>query len=212
MSRFSSIPRPGFGRRPAAGPDENTAPAGKLLRLAARRVAMLADADAVLSALPGPGEALHAIMTGRYDLMQLVTCLLGKVGPARSVRLATLSFNRRNLTDMLALLDGPEPPRLTLLCSAFFRDHNKELWAETLEEFRSRGQQAAAARSHAKVVTLDLLCGAKLALEGSANLRTNSNREQFALVNDTGLHDWHAAWIDGLVSRHEGESADGPRE
>jgi hypothetical protein len=48
--------------------------------------------------------------------------------------------------------------------------------------------------------------GAKLSLEGSANLRSNGNREQFALVNDASLHDWHAAWIDDLVARHEGEN------
>ena len=38
--------------------------------------------------------------------------------------------------------------------------------------------------------------GAKMVFEGSANLRTNGNIEQFALFNDAGLHDWHAAWID----------------
>jgi hypothetical protein len=47
--------------------------------------------------------------------------------------------------------------------------------------------------------------GGKLALEGSANLRSNGNREQFLLANDAGLHDWHARWIDGLVALHEGE-------
>jgi hypothetical protein len=36
----------------------------------------------------------------------------------------------------------------------------------------------------------------KLVFEGSANLRTNGNIEQFALFNDAELHDWHAGWID----------------
>jgi hypothetical protein len=84
--------------------------------------------------------------------------------------------------------------------------HNKELWAETLEGFRERGQRCAAARTHAKVITLDLASGAKLALEGSANLRSNSNREQFALIHDAALHDWHAGWIDALVTQHEPEN------
>jgi hypothetical protein len=48
--------------------------------------------------------------------------------------------------------------------------------------------------------------GDKLTLEGSANLRTNSNREQFCLIHDPGLHDWHAAWIDSEVARNEGEA------
>ena len=86
---------------------------------------------------------------------------------------------------------------------------SRELWEETLGEFRERGQRAAAARSHAKVVTLDTR-GGRYALEGSANLRTNGNREQFALFHDAALHDWPAAWIDDMVGKHEGDPGDGP--
>jgi hypothetical protein len=207
MSRFANLPRPSFGRR--AGADEGR-PAGTVARGLAHRAAMLHEARAVLTVLPAPGEALHALITGRYDLMHLLVCLLDRLGLARGVRIATLSYNGRNLQEMLGILDAPDPPRLTLLCSAFFRDHNKELWEETLEAFRGRGQRCAAARTHAKVITLDLAAGIKLSLEGSANLRSNGNREQFVLVNDAGLHDWHAAWIDDLVAQHEGENdADG---
>lgn len=39
--------------------------------------------------------------------------------------------------------------------------------------------------------------------EGSANLRTNSNREQFCLTNDAELHDWHSQWIDEQVAKYE---------
>jgi hypothetical protein len=203
MSRFANLPRPSFGRR--AGADEGR-PAGTVARGLARRAAMLHEAQAVLTVLPAPGEALHALITGRYDLMHLLVCLLQRLGPARAVRIATLSYSAWNLMEMLGIMDAPNPPRLTLLCSAFFRDHNKELWEETLEEFRERGQRCAAARTHAKVITLDLASGVKLSLEGSANLRSNSNREQFALVNDAGLHDWHARWIDDLVTQYEGEN------
>jgi hypothetical protein len=50
----------------------------------------------------------------------------------------------------------------------------------------------------------------RLVLEGSPNLRTNGNIEQFSLINDHHLHDWHAAWIDDLVSRHESDQSDHP--
>jgi hypothetical protein len=32
--------------------------------------------------------------------------------------------------------------------------------------------------------------------EGSANLRTNKNIEQFTCIHDHALHDFHAGWID----------------
>jgi hypothetical protein len=47
-----------------------------------------------------------------------------------------------------------------------------------------------------------------MVLEGSANLRTNSNREQFCLLNHPGLHDWHATWIDETVTHGQGDEND----
>jgi hypothetical protein len=200
--RFNA-PRPTFGR---AAPD--AVPTPHVGKAAARRTALLGQAAEALAVLPGPGETLHALMTGRYDLMHLIAALVTHLGGVQALRIATLSYNGRNLAEMVALLDAGRVQTLTLLCSAFFRDRNKELWEETLEAFRGRGQRAAAARSHAKVVTLATAGGRRLSLEGSANLRTNSNREQFSLTNDAALHDWHAGWIDQLVSQHEGDESD----
>ena len=107
---------------------------------------------------------------------------------------------------MLRWLDAGQVGSLTLLASIFFRSHNGELWAETLAEFRKRGQRAACCHSHAKVVSLSFASGAKLAIEGSANLCGNgSGREQFCLVNDAALCDWHARWVLEAVARHEGK-------
>jgi hypothetical protein len=44
-------------------------------------------------------------------------------------------------------------------------------------------------------------------MEGSANLRSNGNQEQLALFTDPELHDFHAAWIDALLAKHETEEA-----
>jgi len=204
--RFNA-PRPRFGRQPAA---EDGPPEPHVGRAAARRTAQLAEASAALAVLPGPGEAVHALMTGRYDLMHLLVCLIDRLGAVDVMRIATLSYNGRNLAEMVRLLDSGAVRRLNLLCSAFFRDHNGELWAETLEEFRDRGQRAAAAKSHAKVVTFAFASGRRLTLEGSANLRSNGNREQLLLADGAGLHDWHATWIDTLVTQHEGDGGDNP--
>jgi hypothetical protein len=200
-----NTPRVKFGRAPTG----DAFPVPIIGKAAARRTAMLGQAAEALAVLPGPGETLHALMTGRYDLMHLITALVTHLGDVEAVRIATLSYNGRNLAEMVALLDGGAIKSLALLCSAFFRDHNRELWEETLDDFRERGQKAAAARSHAKVVTIATSSGRRFSLEGSANLRTNSNREQFALTDDEALHDWHAGWIDALVKQHEGESRDG---
>jgi hypothetical protein len=191
-----------FAKRRAAG---TSLPTPHTNRATALRTGQLAEAADALAVLPGPGEMVHSLLVGRFDLMHLLVCLIDQLGQVDVMKVATLSFNNRNVAEMLTLLDSSRVKKLTLLCSAFFRDHNQGLWEETLEEFRERGQRAAAARSHAKVVTFAFADGRRLTLEGSANLRSNGNREQLLLADGAELHDWHSSWIDALIAEHEGD-------
>ena len=139
------------------------------------------------------------------DLTDVIGALCEKLGRCDRLVIGTLGYNARNLQTMLRWLDAGQVGSLTLLASIFFRSHNGELWAVTLAEFRQRKQRAACCHSHAKVVSLSFASGAKLAIEGSANLCGNgSGREQFCLVNDPALADWHARWVSEAVTRHEG--------
>ncbi len=205
-------PRPvRFGNRPIAeGDDEGVdLPAPKRVKLLARRAAGIAEAKAVLEHLPGPGESLHAVVTARLDLTDVLNAILERLGRCERMRVATLGYNARNLRMMLSWLDSGAIGSLSLVASRFFHWHNQALWEETLEEFRSRKQRAAYCHSHAKVVTLAFASGERFCIEGSANLCGNgSGREQFALIHDAGLHDFHAGWIEALLDKHEAR-ADG---
>jgi hypothetical protein len=193
-------------------PQENGVPAPLLRRQdATRRLAMLREARAILAVLPGPGESLHAIMSGRYDLADLIEALLDARGPVEHLRIATLSFNSRNVEAIGRWLESDKVTRFAMLCSHFFQANNPETF-EALRERLAQGQghRLAASRNHCKVCCMLFKDGGRFALEGSANLRTNSNNEQFALFNDAELHDWHAAWIDDQVSKHEGNENRNP--
>jgi hypothetical protein len=198
-----------FDGTAGAGPDEaDGLPSPKLVKLKARRLAGIKEASQCLANLPGPCESLHVVATSRMDLTDVINCLIERLGKCNRITIATLGYNAKNLKQMLGWLDEKKVKTLTLLASIFYRSHNGELWSQTLDEFRSRGQRAACCHSHAKVITLEFASGEKLAIEGSANLCGNgSGREQFALINDAGLHDWHTAWINELVTKHEGKEA-----
>ncbi|HVK12875.1 MAG TPA: hypothetical protein VM597_29250 [Gemmataceae bacterium] len=173
------------------------------LKIDARRVAGIAEAKAVLDHLPGPGESLHAVCTARMDLTDVINCVLDRAGACDRMAITTLGYNARNLKAMLGWLDSGRVRTLTLLTSIFFRSHKGALWEETLAEFHARNQRAAACHSHCKVVAMAFADGGRLCIEGSANLCGNgSGREQFALINDPGLTDWHAAWINALAAKH----------
>jgi hypothetical protein len=196
---FKALMRPvRFGK----GPPQDEVPAPLSRRQSgSRRLAALREAADVLKVLPAPGESLHAIMTGRYDLTDLLDVLLSRLGAATHLRIATLSFNTRNVQLLRAWTEAGQVERLTLLCSRFFVEHNPEIY-EPLREALALPNRIAASRNHCKVVCFHFADGSKLAMEGSANLRTNSNTEQFALFHDAGLHDWFAGYIDTEVSKH----------
>jgi hypothetical protein len=204
-----TAPRPGFGgpRVSFAATPTPTVPrhAGKAR---GARTAQLAEASQAVEVLPEAGEYLLATMTGRYDFAELVAGVIDRLGTVEHLRLATLAFSRRNLDLMTRLLDSGSVRRLTLLCSVFFRRHNGEVYEAMREEFRARGQRAAASRSHCKIVCMDFTAGDPLLLEGSPNLRTNSNLEQLVMIRDRAAHDFRAAFIDSEVTAHESEQGD----
>lgn len=202
-------PRPiRFGHRPGNIDDEaDGLPTPAKVKLLARRAAGIAEAKAVLEYLPGPGESLHALVSSRMDLSDIVGIILDKIGHCEQMMIATLGYHRRNLKTLLAWLDTGAVGSLSLVASIFFRSHNAELWDETLAEFRQRKQRAACCSCHAKVVTMQFSSGEKLSIEGSMNVAGNGSvLEQFALIRDDGLHDFHARWIKGLLDKHEGRT------
>ncbi len=139
-------------------------------------------------------------MTGFYDLAQVVVDVARRTTPRR-LRIATLCWNRRNVVDLVGLLEAraDDPMPLTLLASGFFKRHNKDVVEWAAEQFAPYHARLAFAESHAKVVCFDLGPGDALVFEGSANLRTNRSREQLTAIRDRATHDWHAGWIDELV-------------
>lgn len=197
---FAAIPRPAFGR--AA---QHLPPPPIRTRAEARYRRAAKTAAELLPDLPAPGEAVHCLMTGTFDLCQVVTATAGRLPDLHHLRIATLCFSQRNAAELVGLLDARPALRLTLLVSAFFQGHNKDLFeafAADLAAFPGRAVLAAA-RSHCKVVCFDF--GDGVVFEGSANLRTNKNREQLTAIRDRTLHDWHANWIDDLVRAHAQE-------
>jgi hypothetical protein len=215
MARFS-IRRLHFGKTQEAETDDNGEglPTPARIKLAKRRQAGIAEANGILEHMPGPGESLHCIITARMDLTDIILTMGERAAvPIDRLCIATLGFNDRNLQSMLNWLDAGAVKQLTLLASIFFRSHKGDLWQETLKQFRQRGQRAACCHSHAKVAAMAFANGDRFSIEGSANLCGNgSGREQIAIINDAGLHDWHAAWINDLVTRHEGEQPKPPRK
>jgi len=191
-----------FGKQPEEA-EADEAPKPKLIQAEVRRFAALREAIAILDVIPTvPRQSLHAIMTGRYDLADLIGVMIKKLGSIKVLRIATLSISERNCNSMAKWLDTKSVGEIRLLISHFWAEHNRDDFAALNDSFACfPGCKLAASRSHCKVIGMEFESG-KYILEGSANLRTNSNWEQFCLVLDPELHDWHSTWIDEQIEKY----------
>jgi hypothetical protein len=122
---FVAIPRPAFGR---AARHLRATPPPRVTRAEARYRRAAPTAAELLPELPRPGESVHALMTGTFDLCQVITAVAGRLPACRHLRVATLCLSRRNAADLLGLLDARPGLALTLLTSASFKRHNKDLY------------------------------------------------------------------------------------
>jgi hypothetical protein len=183
-------------------------------RASLRRRAQLKRAADVVPHLPGPGESLHTLLTGYFDFALVLTVVLkSRPAPCEALRVATLSFSKRNVQELAGWIDAGLVKRLVLLSSDFMKEGNPETYFGAVKELAGqRGQTVAAGRCHAKVACLHFADGLRLVFEGSMNLSTNRNLEQMTVINDPGLHDWHAGWVEQKAAAHESDEGGSPQK
>jgi len=172
-----------------------------------RRTAGLRKAAGILDCLPAVNEVLWGVLYGYFDLCHLLLALLHRIpGTCLHLRCATLSLSLRNAHELGALLDIGAVRRLDCLCSDFMAKQDKEIFTALLDTMHQRGQRVAAARSHCKLLLLEMDDGARWTLSGSANLRTSRNAEAFTLCHEAApaapVHDFYAQWFDEVSAAH----------
>jgi len=145
---FTALPPLTFGT--AAKPPADTSPVRT--RAAARRMHEAKLAADLLPELPAPGETIHALMSGRYDLAQVIVATARR-HPVAHLRVTSLSANKRTLRELITEADTGIVGTLTVILSGFFARHNKELFQAVREEVQADhpGSRIAAAKCHAKI-------------------------------------------------------------
>jgi hypothetical protein len=150
-----------------------------------------------LAPLPGPGESLHGIISGKYALYELIPALIEHAGNIAELHIATLSFNKQNASDILDLLDEGRIAKMNLIISYYFKSTSPEIYSLLIPQMRERGHKVLAMRNHCKLILAKMENGTKYVIESSANLRSSVNLEQFVLTDDADLYEFHYQWMNG---------------
>lgn len=150
-----------------------------------------------IGTLPVRGESIHCVMSGTYHLFAIVTAILKLAEPVTMKRLTvgTLSFNRDNSLELLALIDARKIRRCDFVCSCYYKSAEPEVFDGFVSEMQARGQRVVAVRNHAKLLLCEMSDGNNYVVESSANLRSCHNAEQWVMSNDLELLGFHRGWL-----------------
>lgn len=161
----------------------------------------ITNAAAQIEHLPEPQHAVSCIMGGNFhgfDIIPAVQTLAGS--PILDLTIATLSFSKRNLSNLTLLLDQGKIERVGLLTSDYFAKADALIYGAAKRELTEiRNHRLAFTRTHAKVICMRTAAG-HYVVESSANLRSCVNFEQFTLTHDPEFYRWHLDWIDYLLA------------
>ena len=158
-------------------------------------------AAATLAEIPRQHQALHLVINGRFALWDFVAAILKLAGDHVTIKhlhLATLGFSRKNIRELIALLDSGKVESVALLCSHYFKGTSGGIYEYAQAELSTRAQRFASVRTHAKLVLIELSDGRTVSIESSANLRSCKNIEQMTVYGSPDLYRFHVNWMETL--------------
>lgn len=169
----------------------------------ARKLIKPANAQALVDQFPkDSSDTLHGIVCGDFVMGDVIPAVSKKWGPIEHLLISTLSLSVNNAEALAGLLRKNSSLQCKLLVSHYFKNTNGEIFTalrELLQKPFAERFQLAVHRSHAKIILLETADHC-FSIETSANLRSSNNIEQVVVNNDRGVFDFHAEWIEQLIS------------
>jgi hypothetical protein len=158
-------------------------------------------ATRILDRLPEPGEVLHLVLDGSFDLCHLIPRVIELAGePCDRLDLATLGFHDATVETLCRLTEAAKVRRVRLLCSHYFRSVDTDLWARAHRRLTDHGHTLYVARNHAKLQLYAFRSGRAVTLMSSANLRSCRNAESAVLFGDPETLTFWRGVVDELIA------------
>lgn len=184
-------------------PLEGEMPSARILRRRHKlRFAKMLKEETLAEAVsepPQPGESIHAVSNGKYDFATWIPQIIDWMEAADSLWCSTWTLSRPNADDIFTLHDEGKITKgqLHFLTGLYFKRRDTATYNYLLDGLLQRGGRYKAFENHCKVL---LLANARkkmfITVEGSANLNANPRFEQYVIVNDRDLWEFHRGWME----------------
>ena len=164
------------------------------------------------------GYRAFAFVSGNFVFGDVLEAMVERRKAApRDVTIQTLSMSEENidsLRNVVEMMDGGLE-RLRIILSVYFWGHEHrpgQLVPYLYEQLDvdGLGFDVAFASIHTKILSMRTICGNKLVMDGSANLRSSRNIEQLRVECDGGLYDYIEGFADKVFAAYSVLNKDMP--
>lgn len=164
------------------------------------------------------GGRMFAIVSGNFVFGDVLEALvLEREVFFKTLTIQTLSMSKDNIDSLRRIVDvcneAGTLERIRIALSDYFYSHERHVREgrdtpalvpylyETLDDGDGK-LDVAYAGVHTKITTFEAQGGLKCVIDGSANLRSSMNIEQFRVEFDADLHDWIEGYADSIFNAY----------
>lgn len=186
-------------------PDDRISRPVRMKDIPAHQIMPKNAADLVAKGIVPPPECMcSCVVKGSFEFGDLLGELILAHGGAAELYVATLSMSEGNVEVLAALVDSGLVPFVHVFVSDYFYAHYRHtIYKALFDSIPLDKLQVTVAGTHVKIALMQLRDPAggepiPVVIEGSANLRSSQNVEQFAVVNSREHYEFHRAWLDDM--------------
>lgn len=152
------------------------------------------------------GFRAFVLLDGRFVFGDFLEALIVKNNwECEELTISTLSMSQENIDSLSNLINGGYLKQLNLIISHYYFAHERAMLMPYAYEQLDKGDvlQIAVASVHTKIALIRTVCGKKITIHGSANLRTSSNIEQIVIEHSPELFDFCAEVHHSIIDKHK---------
>ena len=186
-------------------PDDRISKPVKLKDIPKHRIMPKNAAELVKRGIvPPPDSLISAVVKGSFEFGDMIGELILEYDGAEELILTTLSMSEANIIMLNTLIHEELIPSVTIVLSDYFYAHNRRtIYKFIFDTIPLEKLQVAVSGIHTKIALVRLKGGIPLVIEGSANLRSSQNVEQFCAINSEEHYAFHRAWIMDAVEKYK---------
>lgn len=156
--------------------------------------------------LAEPYQRAHCIVSGDFIFGDFIEAYMMQYNIcATTMTVATLSLNQNNVDSLYWLMKQNRVQRLNLVVSSYFYGNERHALIPYIYQRLDMGDrfQLAVAGIHTKTVHFATLGGKHIVIQGSANLRSSGNIEQFTIEENKELFDFYEDAYNAIIDKYK---------